>query len=400
MAIRNQLKIESNKIAWRFEQPAKPTVYKEADAKYVGEEPRYPSVDEQDLWDHIEYRTTIHKALNWYNFTQDSKKSQEWLINFLSKNPRRTKQIEAIKRGDLTPGSSIGFVFRAARMGLKLRFGTMRTIVKALRTTGWVSELSPKTEVKEIKVEEVSKPNIQDRLREKTQECAGELEGAFDSFVLNGFKGEPRLVDLLIRYNIQPAHVKYIISLIERNIAEFEQIIEGKDSQLLEAYNHYGKRQLKAVLAWWQQALADTGSYSTIKRASKAPRKKKTVPPEKVVSKLIYMRESTELKLKSIDPVNILSAEELWVYNTKTRKLGLYIADSHIGKLSVKGSKIFGFDGMVSVQKTLRKPDKQIKEFNDSGKPAAKKWFKGIKSTEIKLNGRIGQDTILLKAYK
>jgi hypothetical protein len=52
------------------------------------------------------------------------------------------------------------------------------------------------------------------------------------------------------------------------------------------------------------------------------------------------------------------------------------------------------------VQKTLRKPDKQIKEFNDNGKPAAKKWFKGIKSTEIKLNGRISQDTILLKVYK
>jgi hypothetical protein len=33
-------------------------------------------------------------------------------------------------------------------------------------------------------------------------------------------------------------------------------------------------------------------------------------------------------------------------------------------------------------------------------KPSAKKWFKGIKSVETKLNGRIGADIILLKAYK
>lgn len=398
MATRKQVKVETGKIAWRFEQPAKPVSYKEADAKYVGNEPQYPSLDEQDTWSHVTYRTTIHKTLNWYNFTQDNKTSQEWLVNFLSKNPRRAKQVEAIKRGELTPGSSIGFVLRAARMGLKLRFSTMRTIVKALKTQGWTSELSPK-EVKEVKVE-VSKPNIQDRLREKAQESAGDLEGAFDDFVKNGFKGEPRLVDLLTKNNIQPAHVKHVVAVIERNIAEFEQVAEGKDSQLLEAYKHWNKRQIKAVLAWWQQALADTNSYGIIKRANKAPRKKKAVPPEKVVAKLIYMRESTELKVKSVDPVNILSAEELWVYNTKTRKLGIYIADSHIGKLGVKGSKIFGFDSALSVQKTLRKPDKQIKEFNDNGKPAAKKWFKGIKSTEIKLNGRISQDTILLKVYK
>ena len=46
------------------------------------------------------------------------------------------------------------------------------------------------------------------------------------------------------------------------------------------------------------------------------------------------------------------------------------------------------------------KPKDQIKEFTANGKPAAKKWFKGIKATEIKLNGRISTDIILLKVYK
>jgi hypothetical protein len=42
----------------------------------------------------------------------------------------------------------------------------------------------------------------------------------------------------------------------------------------------------------------------------------------------------------------------------------------------------------------------QAQEFSANGKPAAKKWFKGVKSVETKLNGRIGTDIILLKAYK
>lgn len=398
MATRKQVKPSGNKIAWRFEPAPKAVLYKDADAKYVGSEPQHPSLDEQDTWSYREYRIRIARTLNWYNFTQDNKQSQEWLIEFLNRNPRRRSQVEAIKKGELSPGSTIGYVLRAGRLGLKLKFSTLRSVVRALKLTGHDSKLIP--QVEEVAKPSVVKFNIQDRLREKAQACMGDLEGLFDDFVKNEFKGEPKLVDLLTKHNIQPAHVKYITNTVQRNINEFELVAEGKDGQLVEAYKHWGKRQVKAVIAWWQQALNDCNSYGIIKQAAKAPRKKKAVPPEKVVAKLQYRKEFADLKLKSVDPVSILTAEELWVYNTKTRKLGIYIADSHMGKLSVKGSKIFGFDEATSVQKTLRKPDKQIKEFNDNGKPAAKKWFKGIKSTEIKLNGRISPDIVLLKAYK
>jgi hypothetical protein len=39
-----------------------------------------------------------------------------------------------------------------------------------------------------VEVDAVSKPNIQDRLREKMKECAGELEGMLDDFVTAGCK--------------------------------------------------------------------------------------------------------------------------------------------------------------------------------------------------------------------
>jgi hypothetical protein len=389
--------VSSDKLAWRFEPPAKTVVYREVDVKYVGDEPVYPSLEEQQAWTDSEYRTQVMRSLNWYAHTQDKKKSAEWLNQFLARNPRRQKIADAVKRGDIWPGPTVGFALRAGRVGLALRFGTLRTLVKQLKQAD--KGIDTSNQVLEVIVDDKPKFNIQERMAEKTAEFLGELEGRFDDFTLE-FKGEPKLVELMTQMNVPAVQVKTVQEFINKKIAEFEEVNSTKDSQLLEAYKHLGKRQITAMIKWWTQALSDANSYNVVKKASKAPRKKKAVLPEKVVAKLKYAKEFKELALKSADPTTILTAQELWVYNTKTRKLGIYIADQYAGVLTVKNSSIMGFDAAASVQKTLRKPKDQIKEFTANGKPAAKKWFKGIKSTEIKLNGRISTDVILLKAYK
>ena len=73
------------------------------------------------------------------------------------------------------------------------------------------------------------------------------------------------------------------------------------------------------------------------------------------------------------------------------------VADTHLGTFFVKGSAIVGFDPAATVQKTLRKPEEQIKAFLASNKVELRKFLDNIKTTEIKLNGRINADTILLK---
>jgi hypothetical protein len=401
MATKKTVKVPG-KLAWRFEPPAKVVHYRDTDAKYVGDEPQYPDLELQRSWTPAEYQSKLMRTLNWYAHTQDKKKSAEWLAVFLERNPRRAKLAAAVRRGDVWPGSTIGFALRAGRVGLELRFNTLRTILRHIKeaenAVNQDSGLAPQSEVKEEKKQTF---NIQERLAEKTAECAGEIEGRFDDFITSHeFKGEPKTIELLSQFNVQPAHIKTIIALAERRIREYEEVVSSKDSQVLEAYKHYGKRQLTAVVKWWQQVLADCNSYGIIKKASKAPRKKKAISPEKMVSKLKFMKEFAELKLKSIEATQILTAQELWVYNTKTRKLGIYVADQYAGALGVKNSAIVGFDSAASMQKTLRKPKDQLKEFSATGKPAAKKWFKTVKSVETKLNGRINSETILLKVYK
>ena len=115
-----------------------------------------------------------------------------------------------------------------------------------------------------------------------------------------------------------------------------------------------------------------------MKKATKKLRVKKSPSKEKLVAKLKYAKESKELKLVSINPVDIVGAAELWVYNTKTRKLGKYVPGTYKDGISVKGTTILDFDETKSVQKTLRKPEQQLIEFMKSGKVQLRSFLTNI----------------------
>jgi hypothetical protein len=129
------------------------------------------------------------------------------------------------------------------------------------------------------------------------------------------------------------------------------------------------------------------------------PRTKKAVSPEKIASKFKFLKDFAELKLVSDPPAKLVGASEAWLYDTKKRKLIHVVADTHIGTFTVKGSAVVGFDTMNTMQKTLRKPAEQLKALLAGGKPAQRKYFKDIKSTEVKFNGRGNENLIILKAY-
>jgi hypothetical protein len=92
-----------------------------------------------------------------------------------------------------------------------------------------------------------------------------------------------------------------------------------------------------------------------------------------------------------------VGANEAWLYDSKKRKLIYVVAVSHAGTFTVKGSALVGFDPTNSLQKTLRKPAEQIKALLQGGVAQHRKYFKDIKSTEVKYNGRGNENLVLLK---
>jgi hypothetical protein len=248
----------------------------------------------------------------------------------------------------------------------------------------------------------VKKETIQDRLAEKFSEAMGEIEGAIDEFVTEG--KEFSTYKFLQVQNIAVQYATKIPDLIQPRINELNELLEGKDSQLMEGYKHLGKRDVNKIIKFYESIINDAMAYKTSKIATRAKPKRKPVPLEKQVRNLKFLKEFAELGLKSINPTEVIDTSELWIYNTKTRKIGRFVVPMHgdmvIGKLGVKGSAITGFDELKSVTKTLRKPAEKLAEWRACGKPQLRKFMDTIKSVETKLKGRISPETILLRAIK
>ena len=111
-----------------------------------------------------------------------------------------------------------------------------------------------------------------------------------------------------------------------------------------------------------------------------------------------YLKESSPYKIASIDPTRIIKAQTLIVFNCKYKKLGIYVAADTSG-LSVKGTTITNYDTEKSMSKTLRKPEDILPSVLTTGKLAFNKMFIGIKAASSTPNGRINEDTILVRIY-
>jgi hypothetical protein len=237
-------------------------------------------------------------------------------------------------------------------------------------------------------------PTIQDRLNEKLSATVGELEGHFDDVVTNT-KSTFKPYDFLVAQNVAQAQLGKLESAFDSTRAELEAAQAREDEQLVEGYKHFKAADYKRIYAWLDELQKAVEQYRGVKKATKKARVKKSPSKEKLVAKLKYLKQDNTLKLVSVNPVDIIGAQELWVYNTKTRKLGQYMAMSSSG-LAIKGTSIDNYTAK-SASKTLRKPDQQLADFMKAGKVALRTFLNSIKATETKLNGRINADVMLLR---
>jgi len=230
-----------------------------------------------------------------------------------------------------------------------------------------------------------------------------------EDVLIDVFSGDQQLgssAQILNRYKLSAMHYKRLAQRLEPLVAEFELLkikrarsakLADKDEQMIEGYTWISARNLKAGAAFLEDCRASCARLAIEKQVARV-RKKRPIDKNKLVSKLKYLAESKELKLTSIKPVDCLNVNEVWVYNTRTRKLGVYRAE-YPGSITIKGSQFVGVALNNSTQKTLRKPTEQLAGFSKTNKNQTKKFFDAIRGTEVKLKPRSNEFLIILKAY-
>jgi hypothetical protein len=367
---------------------------KSAELKYTGGEPEWRIQPGDNRV------SALSAAFAWYNYHYGKKEAKDMIVHWLEHHNRSkdARKIRSIPDSQirLTPA----WVCRMNLVGLELNEHELLQV-----DTQISNMLKVKDEVKIVVTEEETVQNkvtIQDRLREKVSECAGELEGVFDEFLADGAKMSANIkpIATIRGMNVAPQMISNISDIWKQRLAEFEEVVAGKDSDLVEGYSNFSKIELRNMIKFCETVINDCGAYVQIKKVERKPRAKKAVSPEKQASKFKYIKEFAELKLESEPPARLVGAGEAWLYDTKKRKLIYVVADTHIGEISVKNNMLLGFDAAASVQKTLRKPADQIKALLAGGKPAARKYFKDIKATDTKFNGRGTENLIILRAGK
>ena len=379
-----------NAVALKAPRPLNP---KSADTKYTGGEPEWRLQPESES-----RASALIAAFTWYNYHYDKKTVKELVIDWLTRNDRQRDARDFGRVPESTIRNQTGWLCRMNTMGLDLNehelLAVDTAITEHLRTVRAIREV-----VKVAEPDAPARPNIQDRLRDKMIEAAGEIEGMYDDMIAAGAKMSADFKPLLVLrgMNVAPQMVGEIAQHWKARLEELEEVIRGKDAQLVEGYGQFGRLQVKNLVKFAEQVIADCGSYVQIKKVERKPRKKKPVSAEKLTARFKYLREFAELKLQSEPVTRLVNAQEAWLYDVKKRKLIYVVADTHAGSFTVKGSSLIGFDPTNSVQKTLRKPAEQIKALLQGGVAQHRKYFKDIRATEIKFNGRGSENLILLK---
>lgn len=368
-----------------------------------------PKWEGHETWDTNQFLRHFHSSMAWYRLESSAKELKPKVIDWMGRQGCTKEDISAFKK---TKDNRCGMTMGAVAACLIKGMPSIRDEFNDGRDTAvWLrarinevieqgrDDLDDSDTVVEVK-KDVYVPSIQERVREVSLGMTEEIEAAFEAFQTDPETFDPKafkVLNLLKAKQAKAAHARIIRDFYARDLTELLELASGKaDEQLKEGYSHRSKKQIKSFIAFLQEIESACNMLMQEAKVNKKPRAKKAVDKDKIIAKLKYKKSDEPLKLVSINPADIIGAQELWIFNSKTRKLGKYVA-AEFHELGIKGTTITGFSETKSVQKTLRKPAEQIKAFKEAGKVVLRKFLEDINAVDTKMNGRINEEIMLLK---
>jgi hypothetical protein len=373
-----------------------------------------PKWDGCETWDADKFHRHFVNSMTWYRLESSGKDLKPQVINWMARNDFTKSQIAEFKKTkDNRCGTTMGAIAACLLKGMpevRADFNEGRDTAKWLKEAiaKTVSEGKDDIDEEAVKAAEAEKPavyvpTIQERLREAAGQMTDELEEAIDAYITDPEAFDPKafkVASLLRSKGVKPAHARLIKTFYEQTVAEYEEL-QSKDceEQLAEAYNHYGKKNIRKMVDFLASVMSACDQIIGEAKLNKKPRAKKVKPAEELVKKVKFKATDDRYGITSIPAAQIIGAQQVVVFNTKTRKLGIYTSKTSEG-LAVKGASIVNFTDK-SVQKTLRKPELQLKEFKDLNTARrAQAWLDNIKAVGTLMNGRINAEIMILKAWK
>ncbi len=348
---------------------------------FAGHEPKFLGSTEEIS------KINLIESLNWYARNRSNKDAEEYAEKYFKTNLKYNGPIKNIS-------PTFGFLCRIITNGGILPEKNVHWFneqVNKISTNNIVNDSNI------IDTTTETKPTVQDRIKEKSNSCIAELEGMFDEYISSKFSLLP--IPYSVLNSLEIKQTKDIVEHFKNRRKEYNDILITTDSQIKEGYSNFTRIQIKKLVAFFDQIIVDCLRLNEEKVVVRKPRVRKPKTSDQLLSKLIYCVEFSELNLKSIDPKTILGATQLWVYNTRYKKLGVYHSSDAAG-FSVLGTTLKNFDENKSSQKIIKVPQESISLLLKATKIGLRTFLDKIKTKSYPLTGRIGSDTILLRVIK
>jgi len=389
------------------------------DSKWTGEEPDWHGWEK---WPTEQFYTTRSRALQFYNYYLDATSMKPMVLAWMKKEEYSQTQIDAIK--DASPNvlpSTVGKLVRCLERGMPSLHPKAQEYFEALPH----HEIPPApkddrvTVKREINAALIFLNNIKhnssnelsdkpkayvptplERIKSKVEkEIVGALlDPLLDAWCTNS-NATVNLVSYLRDGKVPTQGCKFILDWLNKVYAEYNGAYTKEDSQLVEGYSYLSTPELRKIVKNLETMIGDVNSHAKIKVSMRKPRVKKVKDASKQVARLKYQTNSSEYNIDSINPSRIPTAQRLYVFNTKTRQLGVYFAKGSAG-FEVKGTSINAYDESASYTATLRKPKDVLTALLSSTPKALDKTLDAVKLKKKPANGRFNEHTILLKVIE
>lgn len=361
--------------------------------KSISAEEKHVGLETVDWTNVKDFDRAVYDTLRHYNYFYDYKEAfkwaGQWVKKYRSKDYSKFSRIEQWRIS-----TSVGGICRMHMNGAPFDEKRIDWINKKLDIA--IRESNVVKEAKEAPVK-----NISDAVKEKTSDFIAEIEAVLDDFYrgvfldIENYSVYNELKKIEAPSNIAKGVVDYYTPLK----AELEELLTKKTKDLVEGYQHMKPAKKKQYLALVTKIVTDAEKYLASKKAVRKPRVAKPKSATVQINKVQYQKESAEFKVTSVDPLNIIGATEVYLFNTKYRTLSHLVTSASAG-FTISGTTIQAVDLEKSKKKKLRKPEDILSVLISSPKTKAIKLFNEVKATEADAVGRVNAETIILKVIK
>jgi len=332
------------------------------------------------------YNESFIRGINWYTMEKDVKDARSYLRQYIKANyPQKLKDFDNVVDSKII--NTYGWIARLTLMGATLspnHIERLEIFIKSL--------LVEKIVIKKPKeVQAQQKKSVYDYTQEKASEYIGELEGILDEDTTDF-----NLLNDLKAKNVPQPYVTHIHTWAKSKLGEFIKVYESKELQ--DGYG-WSKNKAKNLAKFIAAMIEDLNKYSSFRKANRKPKPKKEKLPAAQIKNLKYKIKDEELNIQSVSPLEIVGASQVWLYNTKTKKLSVYKTESSAG-IQVKGTTLQNYEPELSCTKTLRKPVETLAALSKAGKVQLRKFIDELSTKPQEVNGRVNTDMLIIRTVK